>query len=196
MNSSEDCLFVNIARPSTQSSDPEGYPVAIWIYGGGFASGSSQLYHTFEANNRIVSRGIIFASFNYRLGPLGFFSTGNDSAPGNYGVWDQVQALKFLNAVLPAFGGNPNRITIFGSSAGGASISLLTYSSAAQGLFQKAMSMCGCSHAHWAQNNEISENSSMKILNQTNCLHHQNPKECFKNVSIDEIIAVGDVSIE
>ncbi|KAE9547531.1 hypothetical protein FO519_009258 [Halicephalobus sp. NKZ332] len=189
LNATEDCLFVNIARPSIRSPDSEGYPVLVWMYGGGFIGGSSQLYHNFDANDRIVSRGIILVSFNYRLGPFGFFATENNSALGNYGLWDQVQALKFINEVIPSFGGNPKRITIFGASAGGGSVSWMTYIPSAQELFQKVIPMCGCAHVSWAQNDKINYRSSLDLLNKTNCLEHQNPKECLRTKSVDEISA-------
>ncbi|KAE9549262.1 hypothetical protein FO519_007527 [Halicephalobus sp. NKZ332] len=190
-NASENCLFLNIARPSNRSSDPQGYPVLVWIYGGGFTGGSSQLYHNSDANERIVSRGIIFVSLNYRLGPLGFFATKDPFVPGNYGLWDQVQALKFLKEVIQPFGGNPEKITISGASAGGASVSWLTYSEVARGLFQKVIPMCGCSHANWAQNFEGNEKSSLDLLEKTNCSQHQNPKECLKTKSLEEITSAA-----
>ena len=158
--------------------------------------GFTKRYYEGDVNDRVVSRGIILVSFNYRLGPLGFFSTGDESAPGNYGLWDQLQGLKFVNEIVSSFGGNPKRITVFGGSAGGASVSWLSYSPLAQGLFQKAIPMCGCSTIAWAQNSEGNHKSSVNFLNKTNCLQQENPKECLKKKSLDEIVAVEKVIIK
>ena len=196
VNASEDCLFLNIARPSIPSPDPDGYPVLVWIYGGAFVLGSSQMYHNSYANDKIVSRGIILISLNYRLGPFGFFTTKDGSSPGNYGLWDQVQALKFINEVIPAFGGDPKRITIFGASAGGASVSWLSYSPVAKGLFQKAIPMCGCSHVSWAQNIEGNYKGSIDLLNKTHCHQQENPNECLKKKSVEEVLNAVSVIVK
>ena len=116
-----------------QSEDPAGYPVAVWIHGGGFCFGSAEPYGYKVLSDNFVSRGIIVVSIQYRLGAFGFFSTGDHVAPGNLGLWDQRQALVFLHEVLPAFNGNKKKITVWGHSAGGTSTSLLTGSPHSRG---------------------------------------------------------------
>ena len=188
MNASEDCLFLHITRPSTPSPDPAGYPVLVFIYGGAFVTGYTELHYTSDVNDKIASRGMILVSFNYRVGPLGFLATGDRSSPGNYGLWDQVQALKFVNEIIPAFGGDTKRITIFGNSAGGSSVSWLTYSPAAKGLFQRAIPISGTAHSSWNQEIEWTYRSSTDLLKKTNCYRQKNQKECLKNKSVEELL--------
>ncbi|TKR94482.1 hypothetical protein L596_008758 [Steinernema carpocapsae] len=125
---SEDCLTMNIMAPSKTSTDPKGYPVMVFIYGGGFEFGSSSFYPYQNISENFVSDGIVFVTFNYRLSAFGFFSTGDNVIPGNLGYWDQTLALQFIQDVISHFGGNPDSVTITGESAGGASVSALTYS--------------------------------------------------------------------
>uniref|UniRef100_A0AC34QLE0 Carboxylic ester hydrolase n=1 Tax=Panagrolaimus sp. JU765 TaxID=591449 RepID=A0AC34QLE0_9BILA len=188
--SSEDCLTMNIARPSTPSDDPLGYPVVVFIYGGGFSTGSSNFYHTVDANERIATRGIILVTFNYRLGPFGFYTTNDERAPGNYGLWDQVQALKFVQEVIADFGGNPGQVTIFGASAGGGSTSWLTFSKAAKGLFKRAMPLCGTAQSFWARNVQGNTRSSERLEERLNCDQKENPKNCLKRKTVEEILKV------
>lgn len=92
----------------------------FWIHGGGFHTGSSRL--NLYGPNYLMDKDIILVTINYRLGILGFLSTGDDVAPGNFGMKDQVLALKWVQNNIQAFGGDPKRVTIFGDSAGGASV--------------------------------------------------------------------------
>uniref|UniRef100_A0AC34RQR1 Carboxylesterase type B domain-containing protein n=1 Tax=Panagrolaimus sp. JU765 TaxID=591449 RepID=A0AC34RQR1_9BILA len=105
---SEDCLFINIARPTTPSIDPRGYPVMLYLFGGAFVTGSALSGHNAYANDALVTKGVILASINYRLGPLGYYSSRDLSAPGNYALWDIIQALQFIQDVIPQFGGDKN----------------------------------------------------------------------------------------
>nr|QFF91479.1 bile salt-activated lipase-like isoform 3 [Potamotrygon motoro] len=127
----------------------------IWIFGGGFLVGSGQganflnnyLYDGLE----IATRGrVIVVTFNYRVGPLGFLSTGDANAPGNQGLWDQHMAISWVKRNIAAFGGDPNKITIFGESAGAASVSLQTLSPYNKGLIKRAISQSGVATCSWA----------------------------------------------
>ena len=158
----------------------------VFIHGGGFMLGSSADYDYKEIIEKLVSRGIIIISINYRLGPFGFFSTGTSDAPGNYGLWDQIEALKFIQKTVKNFNGNPSNLTIFGISAGGASVSWLTLSPAAKDLFSRAILMSGSALAP-ASANEAPVKCSVMLLNETQCLGVKNPKECLKGKSITEI---------
>uniref|UniRef100_A0AC34RTD5 Carboxylic ester hydrolase n=1 Tax=Panagrolaimus sp. JU765 TaxID=591449 RepID=A0AC34RTD5_9BILA len=121
---SEDCLYLNVIRPRNASN----LPVMVFIHGGAFLIGSALDASYEKASDRIVSqKGVILVTIQYRIGIFGFFSTGDETNPGNLGIWDQIQALTFLREVIGDFGGDPNRITIFGDSAGAASASLLTF---------------------------------------------------------------------
>ncbi|KAK3926001.1 Esterase FE4 [Frankliniella fusca] len=99
-------------------------PVMVWIHGGAFLTGSGWMY----GPEFILDKDVILVSFNYRLGVLGFLSTGDDVIPGNFGMKDQVQLLRWVRDNIVAFGGDPGQVTIFGESAGGASVHALTLS--------------------------------------------------------------------
>lgn len=104
-------------------------PVMVWIHGGSFMDGSSNIY----PGNYLLDNYIILVTINYRLNILGFLSTGDSAAPGNFGMKDQVQALKWVQNNIRAFGGDSKRVTLFGESAGGASVALHALSKASNG---------------------------------------------------------------
>jgi para-nitrobenzyl esterase len=141
---SEDCLYLNVWTPAT--SPRQRLPVMVWIYGGGFAFGATNL-PLYDGKN-LAQRGVVLVSIAYRVGPLGFMAhpaltlEGRGSS-GNYGLADQIAGLKWVRANIARFGGDPANVTIFGESAGGISVSMLAASPAAKGLFQKAISESG-----------------------------------------------------
>ena len=138
---SEDCLFLNVFTPSSDSG--HGLPVMVWIHGGGLQSGSSDPYDP----TRLVKKGIIVVTINYRLGYLGFFAQSaidaEDHLKGNYGFMDQQFALKWVRRNIASFGGDPSRVTIFGESAGGQSVYAHLASPLAAGLFRGAIAESG-----------------------------------------------------
>ncbi|GFR92265.1 carboxylic ester hydrolase [Elysia marginata] len=142
---SEDCLYINVHAP-TKSSQNGTLPVMVWIHGGGYRNGQGAPYD----GSRLATRDVIVVTFNYRLDALGFLSTEDSAMPGNYGMLDMVAALKWVNANIASFGGNPQRVTIFGESAGSSSVSLLQLSPLAKGLFQGAIMQSGVSLAPFA----------------------------------------------
>lgn len=105
----------------------------VWVHGGGFFFGNSS--PNVYGPKYLLDKNIILVSMNYRLGIFGFFTTGDSVAPGNFGLKDQVLALKWIKKNIKNFGGNPNRITLFGESAGGASVNLHALSNATNGNF-------------------------------------------------------------
>lgn len=143
---SEDCLSLNIWAPNEKDAL---HPVMFWIHGGGFLHGGSSA----EAMNgqALAEQGVVVVTFNYRLGRLGFFAhpdlTAEASRTGapiaNYGIQDQIAALKWVHDNVASFGGDPDNVTIFGESAGGISVAFLMTSPAAEGLFQKAIIQSG-----------------------------------------------------
>jgi len=141
-NSSEDCLFINVWRPSGASPGAK-LPVMVWIHGGAFVFGSGSLPDS--SGIQFGKHGIILVAFNYRLGRLGFFafpalSREHPEEPkGNYAFMDQIAALKWVQQNIAEFGGDPNNVTIFGESAGGVSVHTLLTSPLSRGLFQKAI---------------------------------------------------------
>jgi len=142
---SEDCLYLNVWTPAKSENDR--IPVLVWIYGGAFNFGSTSdpIYN--GAN--LAKKGVVLVSIAYRVGLLGFFSHPELSAEsshhvsGNYGILDMIDGLKWVKKNIAAFGGDPNKITIFGESAGGITVSILCASPLAKGLFQGAISESG-----------------------------------------------------
>jgi para-nitrobenzyl esterase len=137
----EDCLVLNVWRPAQRTT--ARLPVMVWIHGGGFVNGGSS--PAVYDGSPFARRGIVFVSFNYRLGRFGFFahpalSKASPAGPlGNYGYQDQIAALRWVQANIAAFGGDPGNVTVFGESAGGISVLTLLTSPAARGLFHKAV---------------------------------------------------------
>lgn len=139
---SEDCLYLNVWRPA--GSEGKKLPVLFWIHGGGYTMGAaSQPLYDGEA---LARRGAVVVSINYRLGPFGFMAHPALSAEsprnvsGNYGLLDQIAALEWVKDNIAAFGGDPQKVAIFGESAGGGSVLSLLVSPLAKGLFQSAIS--------------------------------------------------------
>ena len=138
---SEDCLYLNVWAPVKRSA--EKLPVMVWIYGGGFVNGGSS--PAVYDGKHFAERGVVFVSFNYRLGRFGFFAhpaltkENPDGPLGNYGYMDQIAALQWVQRNIAGFGGDAANVTLFGESAGGISVLTLLTSAKARGLFQKAI---------------------------------------------------------
>jgi para-nitrobenzyl esterase len=145
---SEDCLHLNVWTPAPSASDR--LPVMVWIYGGGFAIGttSAALYD----GTRLAEKGVVLVSVAYRVGAFGFLahpelSRESGKGSGNYGLQDMIAGLAWVRDNIAAFGGDPNNVTIFGESAGAIAVSMLAASPYAKGLFHKAISESGGSFA-------------------------------------------------
>ncbi len=163
---SEDCLYLNIWTPA--KSAKEKLPVLVWIYGGGFSFGSTaEPVHNGE---HLARKGVVLVSIAYRVGQIGFLAHPELSAEnphgvsGNYGLLDQIAALKWIQNNIAAFGGDPGKVTIFGESAGGISVSMLCASPLAKGLFHRAISQSGGSFGPTRPTTYPGEN--MKTLEQ------------------------------
>jgi para-nitrobenzyl esterase len=143
---SEDCLNLGVWMPLA-APPPEGYPVMVWIHGGSYTGGSwaEPLYD----GTALASQGAVVVGFNYRLGSLGWLALPelqNESparSTGNYGLLDMLEALRWVQRNIAAFGGNPNNVTLFGQSAGGMAVCTLLATSSARGLFHKAILQSG-----------------------------------------------------
>ena len=138
---SEDCLYLNVWAPAFK--DGKKLPVMVWIHGGGFVGGSGSDQRSDGA--LMAAKGVVVVSFNYRSGVFGFLAHPELSAEselkvsGNYGLQDQIAALKWIQKNIDQFNGDPNKVTVFGVSAGSASISLLLTCPQAKGLFQQSI---------------------------------------------------------
>ncbi|XP_070581208.1 acetylcholinesterase-like [Ptychodera flava] len=142
----EDCLFMEVYAP--ERSDPEDQlPVMLFIQGGAYLIGFNAAY---DASQLAGRKGVIVAVFQYRLGALGYLSTMDSVAPGNYGMLDQLAALNWIKQNVEYFGGNPREVTIFGESAGAASVGMHTLSPLSDGLFKRAIAESGSPINYWA----------------------------------------------
>lgn len=156
VETSEDCLHLNVWTPA--ASQQESLPVMVWIYGGGFAMGATST--PFYDGRQLARRGVVIVSIAYRVGPLGFLTHPELTAEsprkvsGNYGLLDQIAALQWVQRNIKAFGGDPGRVTIFGESAGGMSVSMLAASPLAKGLFHRAICQSGGSFGPIRRANE------------------------------------------
>ncbi|XP_030637172.1 neuroligin-3b isoform X4 [Chanos chanos] len=177
---SEDCLYLNIYvptqngecshihrqaythRPGDPSSDGERpeddglresrddpKPVMVFVHGGSYMEGTGNIMD----GSVLASYGnVIVITLNYRVGILGFMSTGDQAAKGNYGLLDQIQALRWISKNIGYFGGDPGRVTVFGSGIGASCVSLLTLSHHSEGLFHRAIIQSGSALSSWAVN--------------------------------------------
>ncbi len=142
---SEDCLYLNVWTAAKSANKKR--PVLVWIYGGGFVTGGAAA--SGYSGEALAKQGIVFVSFNYRLGIFGFLShplltkESPHHSSGNYALMDQIAALKWIKKNITAFGGDPDHITIAGQSAGSASVNCLLASPLAKGLFQGAIGESG-----------------------------------------------------
>lgn len=118
----------------------------VWVHGGSFRQGNG---YKFDGKSLVTFGQVLFVSINYRLTMIGYMSTNSSASPGNYGVWDAIGALQWVNDNIAYFGGDASRITLFGQSAGGASVSHVALSPDAKGLFQRVIPMSGSAAAYF-----------------------------------------------
>ena len=142
---SEDCLYLNVWTPAKSAS--EKLPVMVYIYGGGNIRGAAS--ENQYDGEYLAQKGIVFVGFNYRLGVFGFMAhpeltaESEHRSSGNYAILDQIAALKWIQDNIARFGGDPNRVMIFGQSAGASDVSSLMATPLAKGLFQRAVAQSG-----------------------------------------------------
>ncbi|KAM5146584.1 neuroligin-3 isoform 7-T7 [Mantella aurantiaca] len=195
---SEDCLYLNIYVPTEDGEyggarggvedwnirDTGAKPVMVYIHGGSYMEGSGNMID----GSVLASYGnVIVITLNYRVGVLGFLSTGDQAAKGNYGLLDQIQALRWVSENVAFFGGDPHRITVFGSGIGASCVSLLTLSHHSEGLFQRAVIQSGSALSSWAVNYQpvkytrlLAEKVGCNVLDtvdMVDCLRQKSAKE-------------------
>nr|XP_022908461.1 esterase FE4-like [Onthophagus taurus] len=180
----EDCLYLNVYTPKIKPN--KLFPVLVFIHGGGFIEGSGT--YSFYGPEFLISQNIILVTINYRLGILGFLNFKNQSlnVPGNAGLKDQTMALKWVRKNIEQFGGDKNKVTIVGQSAGAASVHLHVISPLSKGLFSNAIIQSGTSLAPWC-NGEINNG-----VTAANILNYQGNNESdmlklLQNASVDEL---------
>jgi para-nitrobenzyl esterase len=169
-NLSEDCLYLNVWTPASTKKDK--LPVFVWIYGGGFNSGSAAC--AVYDGEEMAKKGIVFVSLNYRVGVLGFMahpglsSESGSKVSGNYGLLDQIAALTWIKKNIEAFGGDPEKVTIAGQSAGSMSVCALVASPLAKGLFRGAIAQSGGILNNRLNNFKDAEKSGLAFMKKMN----------------------------
>ena len=167
---SEDCLYLSVTVPRPR---PKNAVVMVWIYGGGFVTGTSTL-EVYDPKILVSEENVIFVSIQYRLASLGFLYFDQPGAPGNMGMLDQVAALQWIHSNIVFFGGNPDNITLFGESAGAASVSMHLLSPLSRNLFNRAIMQSGSATAPWAiGNKEETITRGLNLAETVGCPHNR-----------------------
>ncbi|XP_015374788.1 PREDICTED: esterase FE4-like isoform X2 [Diuraphis noxia] len=182
---SEDCLYLNVLVPQNEQNGQ--LAVMIFIHGGAFNFGCGSVNE--HSPDYLLDENVIVVMLNYRLNVLGFLNLDIDECPGNMGLKDQLFAIKWIKANIAAFGGDADNITIFGESAGSASVHCLMLSSQSTGLFQKAIMQSGCAFNPWALN-ENHRISAIKLAKNLGCLSNDPEKiaKYLRNVSAIDLV--------
>lgn len=168
---SEDCLYINVVVPKPR---PTNAAVMVWIYGGGFYSGTSTL-DVYDYKTLAAEQNVIVVAPQYRVASLGFLYMMTADAPGNAGLFDQQMALQWIHDNIRFFGGNPDNITLFGESAGAVSISMHLLSPLSRNLFSQAIMQSGAATAPWAViSKEESILRGLRLAEAVNCPHDAN----------------------
>ncbi|XP_034057901.1 LOW QUALITY PROTEIN: bile salt-activated lipase-like [Gymnodraco acuticeps] len=189
---STDCLYLNIWVPHNGSVSSD-MPVMVWIYGGAFLIGSATGIQ--YIGQELAGRGnVIVVSIGYRVGSLGFLSTGEQELPGNYGLWDQQAAIAWVHRNIRKFGGDPENITIFGESAGGVSVSLQTLSPHNKGLFKRAISQSGVAVSPWVINKNPRE-YAVEVALKVKCPTDEGMASCLKEMDPVVLTLVGSFNL-
>lgn len=188
----EDCLYLNVFQPKTGKGlqGQAKNPVMVWFHGGALTYGEGFTYDP----QKLVEEGVLVVTVNYRLGALGYMahpalSAENGGASGNYGLQDQMAALRWVQNNIHRFGGDPKRVTIFGESAGGLSVSALLTAPAAKGLFHRAIIQSGAygmaqpTQQQWEQMG-LGRAAAMGCTDQT--------ASCLRSLSVEQILAQQD----
>lgn len=186
---SEDCLYLNVWTPAKTPTDK--LPVLVYIYGGGFSSGSAAC-PVYDGEG-VAKEGVIFVSINYRVGIFGFLAHPDLTAEsehhssGNYGLLDQHAALQWVHDNIAAFGGDPNRVTIDGQSAGSMSVQAQVLSPLNRGLLQGAIAESGSAGWHTMKTLAEAEQTGVQIVNQI----HAKGIADLRNLSADSVLKLG-----
>lgn len=182
----EDCLYLNIFIPGQgEVNETQNLAVMIYIYGGDFQFG---FQNTYNAEVFVGLNNVILVTFNYRLSLFGFLSSEENNMSGNYGLWDQQLAIRWVHDHIHHFGGNPEKVTIFGNSAGAASVMYQALYEGNQGLFQRVIAQSGSVNSPFAYDDHPSE-AFFNIANKTDCIRSSRSKiiECLRTLTAANI---------
>ena len=188
---SEDCLYLDVYSPNVSSS----LPVMVYIHGGGYQSGSAVT----SQSDILALQGVVVVIIQYRLGPFGFLTTGDSAAPGNFGMLDQVEALKWVKENIANFGGNPNKVTIFGESAGGSSVGLHLLSPLSKDLFQQAIAESGVDLSPFAtQPSSFGLRFTKELSDKLSCpsSNHNVMVDCIRGKTAREVQTAAELILQ
>ncbi|XP_067905155.1 fatty acyl-CoA hydrolase precursor, medium chain-like [Heterodontus francisci] len=190
---SEDCLYLNVHTPVGPKDRNKRLSVMVWIHGGGFTFGSTDFY---DGSSLAAYEDVVLVVIQYRLGIFGFLSTGDEHLRGNWGLLDQVAALKWVQENIENFGGDPGSVTIFGESAGAMSVSFHVVSPLSSGLFHKAISESGTALINFGSNLGPKSLAQM-VANMTGCDtdHSWEIADCLKKKSAEELLNINSTEI-
>lgn len=186
----EDCLYLNVYTPALPSSGTASmyqakYPVMVYIQAESFENGDSSLY----GPDKLVDHEVVLVTFNYRLGLLGFLSTADEAASGNWGLHDQRMVLQWIKAHIDLFSGDPNRVTLFGQGAGAASVVLHLAAPKSEGLFHRAIAQSGSALCDWAiEKDPLS--FAQGVAESVGCPNNSNERmvECLRTISASSLL--------
>lgn len=194
----EDCLFLNIFTISLPQNETSAKlkPVMLWIHGGAFVFGSSNIYDPAP----LIKKNVVVVTINYRLGGLGFLTFGNDIVGGNMGIRDQIAAVQWTFSFIQYFGGDPTKITIFGESAGAISVNAIQLSPKSLGLISGAIIQSGTMLAY-RTDAEVNkpERIAAKLASVFNCTstsYDSAMLDCLQDISIEDFLVQTKVSLQ
>ncbi|NP_001303634.1 acetylcholinesterase-like isoform X1 [Cimex lectularius] len=187
---SEDCLYLNVVVPKPR---PTNAAVMVWIFGGGFYSGSATL-DVYDHKTLVSEENVILVSMQYRVASLGFLYLDTADVPGNAGLYDQRMALQWVHDNIHLFGGDPQKVTLFGESAGAVSVSLHLLSPLSHKLFNQAIMESGSAVAPWAIiSREESMLRGLRLAEAVGCPHSKHELraviDCLRNTNATDLVS-------
>jgi len=186
---SEDCLFLNVYTPE-KTNRTEKLPVLVYFHGGAWIVGTSSMH----GPDYLLEHDVVLVTVNYRLGALGFLSTEDKNCPGNFAFKDQVLSLIWIQLNIDKFGGDPKSVTIFGESAGGASVNYHMMSPISKGLFHRAISQSGTLMNGWADTARpgLAKMRAIRLSNMMKCpitdTSFKEIIECLRKVPAEKLV--------
>ncbi|XP_034945771.1 esterase FE4-like [Chelonus insularis] len=188
----EDCLFINVYTPKLGADTL--LPTMVYIHGGAFQRGHAS--STYIGPGFILDKDVVLVTLQYRLGVLGFLSTGNSAAPGNFGLKDQALALRWVQDNIKSFGGNPGNVTLFGQSSGSVSVNFHVLSKASRGLFHRYIAQSGVALCPWAHvNPTFSRKYAYALGQEFGCSNVTSDSlvKCLRHIDHEKLITTTDI---
>jgi para-nitrobenzyl esterase len=192
---SEDCLYLNVWQPASEPKSPR--PVMVFLYGGSFLMGAGS-WELYDGTRVAALGGVIMVTINYRLGPFAMLAhpalRDADGHEGNYMLFDQIAALKWVRKNIASFGGDPNNVTLFGESAGGMSVVVHVLSPLSRGLFQKAIIESGPPIFMGAPL-KTAEDASLKIAAKLGCSDPKTAAGCLRRADAKDVMTASNEAL-